>query len=117
MSCAVVWRWVHVDVRGEAGLEGPLQRAIAVDHWSIDSDGGLGTGRYLSGHLIQGDGLEGLIIIIVDGLQEGLVVGEDRNRIAAEICLAPWSAVRLGARSSQRLTIMRRESQKPVARA
>lgn len=54
---------------------------------SVYPDSFIGAYCYLSGDLVQGNCFEGLIVVIVDGLEEGVVVGEDGDRIAAYVRL------------------------------
>lgn len=82
-----ILRRLCVNFWGEGRLEGPFQITIAVDKWSVYSDGAVGADCYLSGHLVQGEGLKRLVIVIVYCLEEVLMVGEDSDRIPAYVRL------------------------------
>lgn len=59
----------------------------------VNPDSFIGAHCYLSGNLVQGNCFEGLIVVIVNGLEEGVVIGEDGYRIAAYVCLQRLSVI------------------------
>lgn len=61
--------------------------------WSVNADGARCAHCYLSGQLIEGDSFQRFVIVIVDGLEESVVVGEDGDGIATYVRLEVRSAV------------------------
>lgn len=61
--------------------------------WSVYTDGARCARCYLSGQLIEGDSFQWFVIVIVDGLEESVVVGENGDGIATYVRLEVRSAV------------------------
>lgn len=66
---------------------------------------------------VERNGLEGLVVVIVYGLEEGVGVTEDRKGVACDVGLDDNQQTTPSVLGDPSLTVTRRESQQPVARA
>lgn len=75
---------------------------------------------YLARGFVERNGLERLVVVIVYGLQEGIGVTKDRKGVACDVGLddkKPSQQTTPRVLRDPTLTVTRRESQQPVARA
>lgn len=71
-----------IEIRGQY-----LQCILLQAEWLVHADFGRGTGSYLARSFVERDGLKGLLIVIVNRLNDFGRAIQDREGVSSNICL------------------------------